>query len=135
MTPQQQKLLGILQGSFQQEGGTDFGTFMKKLATLLRDPNNKLVQMGNSAFLLLRKEPTTVEVHTFSTSPPNELVQAFQGLAKLLKNQGMRKAITYAENPAYASIAKQTGLPVRVGHTRKTLGGQSKAMYTFEVTL
>jgi hypothetical protein len=132
---QQQALLGIIQNSFTREGGTDFETFMKKLASLLKDPNNKLIQFGQSAFLLMRKPPDTVEVHTFSTESPQQLVQAFQGLAKFLKQQGIKKAVTYAENPAYANIAKQTGLPVKMGRAAKKIRGQDKPMYTFEVTL
>jgi hypothetical protein len=132
---QQQALLNIIQSSFTKEGGTDFTTFMRKLATLLKDPNNKLIQFGQSAFLLLRNPPDTVEFHTFSDEPPQKLIQAFQGLAKFLKQQGIKKAVTYAENPAYANIAKQTGLPVKMGKTAKKMQGQDKPMYTFEVTL
>jgi hypothetical protein len=131
---QQQEFLGIIQKAYAKEGGTDFNTFIRKLATTLKDPNNKLIQFGQSVFLMMRKTPDTVEVHTFSTEPPPALVKAFQALAKFLKSQGMKKAVTYAENPAYYGIAKQTGLPVRVARTQKKLSGQDKPVYQFEVT-
>ena len=132
---QQAQLLNIIKQSVEKEGGGDFNTFIRKLATVLRDPNNKLAQFGNSVFLLKRIQPGTVEVHTFSTEPPPQLVQAFQGLAKFLTNQRMQKAITYAENPAYFAIAQQTGLPVKMGQGAKKLKGVDKPVYTFEVTL
>jgi hypothetical protein len=136
VTPdQQQALLGIIRQSFEREGGTDFNTFLRKLGTLLKDQNNKLIQFGQSVFLMMRKAPDTVEVHTFSVEPPPELVKAFQALAKFLKSQNIKKAVTYADNPAYSSIAKQTGLPVRMGRAKKKFAGQEKPMYTFEVTL
>ena len=136
ITPeQQQAFLDIIRKAFEREGGTDFNTFLRKLATVLKDPNNKIIQFGQSVFLMMRKAPDTVEVHTFSTEPPQELVKSFQGLAKFLKSQGMKKAVTYADNPAYSSIAKQTGLPVKIGRTKKKLGGQEKPMYQFEVNL
>ena len=45
---QQQNLLNIIKQSVEKEGGGDFNTFIRKLATVLRDPNNKLAQFGNS---------------------------------------------------------------------------------------
>jgi hypothetical protein len=132
---QQQAFLNIIRQSFEREGGTDFNTFLRKLATILKDQNNKLIQFGQSVFLMMRKAPDMVEVHTFSVEPPPELVKAFQALAKFLKSQGMKKAVTYADNPAYSSIAKQTGLPVKMGRAKKKFAGQEKPMYTFEVSL
>ena len=132
---QKSQFLDIIKKSFEREGGTDFQTFLKKLATLLQNPAYKIIQFGQSVFLMQKKGPGLVEVHTFSTEPPQALVQAFQGLAKFLKSQGIQKAVTYAENPAYSMIAKQTGLPVKMGRAKKTFAGQEKPMYTFEVTL
>lgn len=136
VAPQQsQKLLGIIKESVEREGGGDFGEFMKKLATVVRDPNNKLVMFGNTVFLMKRIKPDTVELHTFSSEPPQNLVAAIQGAAKMLKQQGMKKAVTFGDNPAYVRLAKQTGLPVKVSQGAKVLKGQAKPMYTFELDL
>jgi hypothetical protein len=132
---QGEQLLNIIKGSFDREGGGDFNTFMKKLATVLRDPNNKLIQFGKTAFLMKRVKPDTVEVHTMSIDNPQGIVQAFQGAAKFLKSQGMKKAVSYADSPAYVKLAKQTGLPVRVGQSAKVMKGQAKPVYTFELDL
>ena len=136
ITPEQkQNLLNIIKQSVEKEGGGDFNVFMQKLASILQDPNNKLIHLGNTVFLVKRVPPDTAEVHTFSIDSPQNIVPAFQALAKVLKNQGIKKAITYAANPAYARIAKQTGLPVRMGQTKKKVKGIDQSVYTFEVTL
>lgn len=134
-TGHKEELINIIKQSYTNEGGTDFSTFIKKLATLLKDPNNKLIQFGKTAFLLLRKQPGMVEVHTFSAEPAKDIARSFQGLAKFLKSQNIKKAVTYADNPAYSMIAKQTGLPVKMGQSTKQSQGKSKPVYTFEVEL
>lgn len=125
----------IIRQAVMREGGGDFDTFMKKLASVLQDPNNKLIQFGNTIFLLKKVDPTTTEVHTLSSEPPEKLIQAFQGLAKALKREGLHKAVSYAPSPAYAKMIKAAGLNVKVGQGAKVLKGKGQPVYTFEVTL
>ena len=115
--------------------GMNMDMFMRKLATLLKDPNNRLVQVGNTVFLMMRTAPDTVEVHTFSSETPQNLVKNYVGAAKLLKNQGIKRAITYADSPGYVEIAKKTGLPVKISQGQKVIGGTAKPVYTFELEL
>ena len=61
---QKQSLLNIIKASVEKEGGGHFDTFLRKLASLLQDPNNKLAHFGNTVFLLRRTQPGLVEVHT-----------------------------------------------------------------------
>lgn len=125
----------VISQAATREGAGDMNAFFKKLATVLQDPNNKLVQFGNTVFLLKRIPPSTVEVHTFSSEPPERMVEAFKAAAKMLKNQGMSKAVTYADSPAYLKVAKATGLPVKVGQSAKVIKGQGKPVYTFTLDL
>ena len=132
----QMGVVDIIRKSFSQHGELgDFNTFMKKLGSLLLDKNNSTVQMGNTVFLLQRTAPDTVEVHTFSSETPQNLIKNYVGIAKFLKNQGIKRAVTYADSPGYVEIAKKTGLPVKVGQAVKTIGGKAKPMYTFELEL
>ena len=132
----QEQLLGVLRQAVQKETPNEnFDTFMKKLAKVVKDPNNKLIQFGNTVFLAMRKPPDRVEIHTFSSDDPSTLVKNFQGLAKLLKNQGIKHIMTYADSPAYLKVAKATGLPVKTGQSTKVIKGVAKPVYTFTVDL
>lgn len=107
----------------------------KKLAVMIKDPKNKLVQIGNSVFLMMLKDPETVEFHTFSAETPENLIKNYVGAAQLLKSQGVKRAITYADSPGYVEIAKKTGLPVKVSQSTKVIGGVAKPVYLFELEL
>ena len=132
----QEQLLNVLRQSVQKEAPDEnFDTFMKKLAKVVKDPNNKLIQFGNTVFLAMRKQPDRVEIHTFSIDNPSTLIQNFQGLAKLLKNQGIKQMYTYADSPAYLKVAKATGLPVKTGQSTKVIKGVAKPVYTFTLDL
>jgi hypothetical protein len=119
----------------QMPQGTDMDTFMRKLATALKDPKNKMVQIGNSAFLVTMIGDGVVEFHTFSAEQPQRLLKNYLGLAKVLKNQGVKKATTYSDRPEFVDLAKKSGLPVKVGQSQKLMAGQMKPVYTFELDL
>jgi hypothetical protein len=130
-------VLEIIRRSFNREKTTKdtFEVFVKKLATKLKDPNNKLAQFGNTVFLLQKIGPTSVELHTFSADTAANLIRNFTGAAKLLKNQGIKKVTTYADSPGYLEIAKKTGLPVKVAQSAKVISGKAQPVYTFELEL
>ena len=115
--------------------GVTMDTFLRKLATALQDPNNKLVQIGNSAFMLTLIGDGVVQFHTFSAEQPQKLLKNYLGLAKLLKNQGIKKATTYSDRPEFVDLAKKSGLPVKVGQSQKMMGKEMKPVYTFELDL
>jgi hypothetical protein len=115
--------------------GVTMDTFLRKLATALQDPNNKLVQIGNSAFMLTLIGDGVVQFHTFSAEQPQKLLKNYLGLAKLLKNQGIKKATTYSDRPEFVDLAKKSGLPVKIGQSQKMMGNEMKPVYTFELDL
>lgn len=130
-------VLDIIQKSMasQLPPGVNMDTFMRKLATALRDPKNKMVQIGNSAFLVSMIGDGVVEFHTFSAEQPQKLLKNYLGLAKVLKNQGIKKATTYSDRPEFVDLAKKSGLPVKVGQSQKMMGDAMKPVYTFELDL
>jgi len=115
--------------------GVTMDTFLRKLATALQDPNNKLIQIGNSAFMVTLIGDGVVQFHTFSAEQPQKLLKNYLGLAKLLKNQGIKKATTYSDRPEFVDLAKKSGLPVKVGQSQKMMGKEMKPVYTFELDL
>jgi hypothetical protein len=127
------QMLSIIKQSAEREGIKDFDKFVRQLATLMQDKNNKLVQFGNTVFLFKRINPTTAELHTFSSEPPPNLISAFQGAAKMLQKSGIKKVVSYADSPAYVKLVKQAGLPVKVSQGAKVIKGQAKPVYTFEL--
>jgi len=115
--------------------GVTMDTFLRKLASALQDPNNKLVQIGNSAFMVTLIGDGVVQFHTFSAEQPQKLLKNYLGLAKLLKNQGIKKATTYSDRPEFVDLAKKSGLPVKIGQSQKMMGNEMKPVYTFELDL
>ena len=130
-------VLEIIQASMgnQLPPGVTMDTFMRKLASALKNPNNKMVQIGNSAFLVTLIGDGIVEFHTFSAEQPQKLLKNYLGLAKTLKNQGIKKATTYSDRPEFVDLAKKSGLPVKVGQSQKMMGNAMKPVYTFELDL
>ena len=130
-------VLDIIQTSMgnQLPPGVNMDTFMRKLASALKDPKNKMVQIGNSAFLVTLIGDGVAEFHTFSAEQPQKLLKNYLGLAKALKNQGIKKATTYSDRPEFVDLAKKSGLPVKVGQSQKMMGNAMKPVYTFELDL
>jgi len=115
--------------------GVTMDTFLRKLASALQDPNNKLVQIGNSAFMLTLVGDGVVQFHTFSAEQPQKLLKNYLGLARLLKKQGIKKATTYSDRPEFVDLAKKSGLPVKIGQSQKMMGKEMKPVYTFKLVL
>jgi hypothetical protein len=130
-------VLEIIQASMgnQLPPGVTMDTFMRKLASALKDPKNKMVQIGNSAFLVTLIGDGVVEFHTFSAEQPQKLLKNYLGLAKTLKKQGIKKATTYSDRPEFVDLAKKSGLPVKVAQSQKMMGNEMKPVYTFELDL
>jgi hypothetical protein len=106
---------------------------MQKLAGLVKTKQAKLIQIGNTVFLVKPVAPGIAEFHTFTVEPPESLVKRFQAGAKTLKQMGFKKAVSYAESPAFAKLAQSTGLPVK---TTQALNPQTKKpVYRFELDL
>ena len=107
--------------------------FFFKLASMVKNAGAKLVQINNSVFLVIPKQQEVVEVHIATQESPKAIAKAYSGLAKTLQNQGVKKAYTYSDNPAFQSVAKLTGLNVKISQDTKYIGGQMKPSYVYEL--
>ncbi len=130
--------LQIIQKSAEHElpPGMNMQKFLSGVAHMIKSPHTKLVQIGNSVFLVQLKAQGTVEVHTFSAEQsPKALVENYKGLAKLLKNEGIKHATSYSPRPEYARIAQMTGLPVKISQTQKMIAGKMVPVQQFDMDL
>lgn len=109
----------------------DVNKIMQGLAFAVQDPRIKLVELGNTVFMVTVTKPGEVEVHTFSNETPQGLVRNFVELTKYLKNIGVKKASTYSDDGRFRKIAQMTGLPVQVSQTTKMIGTEMKPVYQY----
>jgi hypothetical protein len=101
------------------------------LVEMLKAPENKLVHLGNTLFLVMVKAPGQVEIHTFSEETPQALAKNFVDLSKYLKNIGVKRASTYSEDPRFKKIADMTQLPVKVEQSVNLIGTEMRPVYRY----
>lgn len=128
--------LQIIQASAKRELGPQMPVeqFIDKLGKMIQAKAVQLIQVGNTVFMIKPTQPVgTVEFHTFTVEPPESIVKRFQSGAKTLKQMGFKKAVSYADSPAFVKIAQMTGLPVRISQAASPQTG--KQQYRFELDL
>jgi hypothetical protein len=108
---------------------------MQTIAYMMQRKMIQLLQIGNTVFLLKPLGAATVEFHTFTTEPIDDLVKRYQAGINSLKQMGFKKAVSYAQSPAFVKIAQQTGLPVQVSQSQTMMGDKMVPAYKFEVNL
>lgn len=122
----------IIQQSVKQEQpDADINLVLHVLADKVQKKEIKLLQIGNTVFMLKPLDDQTVEFHTFTIEPISDLILRYRAGINTLKEMGFKKAISYSESPAFVKIAQQTGLPVRVSQEKTDKG----VTYKFEVDL
>lgn len=133
---QQLNSLQIIQESAKKEmPGTDMNRFTQTLAYMIQKQMVQLLQIGNTVFMLKPQGDGSVEFHTFTVEPPQDLVKRYQAGINSLRQMGYKKAVSYATSPAFVKIAEQTGLPVRVTQSQTMMGNQMVPAYKFEVDI
>ena len=125
--------IDIIQQSMRQQGfqDADIQKALSGVASLVKRPGAKLVNFGNSIFLVIVKAPGEVEIHTFSAETPQQLAKNYVQLSKYLKNIGVKKVKTYSDDVRFKEIAKMTGLPIKVNQTAKMFGKEMKPSYEY----
>ena len=134
--PKKQQLssLDIIRQSAQKESpGADVNKTIVALGTLIDKNVVGLLRLGDTVFMLQPKDPGTVEFHTFTVESPQQLPQRYKEAIPNLKRMGFKKAISYAQSPAFKRIAEQTGVPVKVSQEMRRVGTQMLPYYRFEV--
>jgi hypothetical protein len=125
----------IEQSARKEAPGTDIPRFMQTLAYMVQRKMVQLLQIGDTVFMLKPQPDGSVEFHTFTTEPIEELVKRYKVGINSLKQMGFKKAYSYATSPAFVKIAEQTGLPVRTTQSQTMQGNQMVPAYRFEVDI
>lgn len=121
----------IEQSVKQEKPDADVGQIMQTIAALMQKKQIQLLQIGNTVFMLKPLDDKTVEFHTFTIEPINDLILRYRAGISTLKEMGYKKATSYSESPAFVKIAQQTGLPVKISQEKTEKG----TTYKFEVDL
>lgn len=125
----------IQQSARKEQPGADVNRIMQTIAYMMQRKLVQLLQIGNTVFLLQPKEPGTVEFHTFTIEPLDDLVKRYQAGLNSLRQMGFKKAVSFAQSPAFVKIAEQTGLPVQVSQSQMMMGNKMVPAYRFEVNI
>lgn len=125
----------IEQSVRKEQPGADVNRIMQTIAYMMQRKMVQLLQIGNTVLLLQPKEAGTVEFHTFTIENIDDLVKRYQAGINTLRQMGFKKAVSYAQSPAFVKIAQQTGLPVNVTQSQMMMGGKMVPAYKFEVNV
>lgn len=121
----------IKQSLAQEDPSLDINHAVQTIAYMMQEKMIQLLQIGNTVFMLKPLDDQTVEFHTFTIEPISDLILRYRAGINTLKEMGFKKAVSYAQSPAFVKIAQQTGLPVRVSQEKTDKG----MTYKFEVDL
>jgi len=126
----------IMEASARKEApGVDPKRILSGVANIVKKKQAKLVQVGNTVFLVMPQPDGSAEFHTFTVEPPETLSKRYKAAANTLKQMGFKRAVSYATSPAFTKIAKDTGLPVKISQTQQMISGKMVPAYKFEVDL
>lgn len=95
----------------------------------------KLVQIGNTVFLVMPQPDGSAEFHTFTVEPVETLIKRYRAGMNTAKEMGFNKLTSYTNKPEFVKIAKDTGLPVKVSQSQQMINKQMVPAYKFEVNL
>ena len=129
--------LEIVKKSVYEQMGTkaDINTFLKKLASWTKKQNNKILQVGNTVFLLTLVNPQTCQVSILNADNEFNLIENIKGAVKALRNEGLKKITGYANDKKYLQLAQKTGLPFKVQQGQGMAQDGAVPAYTFELDL
>ncbi len=95
----------------------------------------KFLQMGNTVFLMTALGPGEIEFVTFTQEPLPTLIRRYKEAAEYVRKIGVRKVRAWAFHPGMLRIAKNIGLPVKIGQGEKMRFGRMVPAFTFEIDL
>jgi hypothetical protein len=119
----------------QMPPGVTREKFVIALARQIKTGPHKLLQVGNTVFLMTALGPGTIEFVTFTREPLPALIQRYKTAADIVRKIGVRKIRAWSPDPGMQRIAKSVGLPVTVGQGEKMLFGKMVPVFTFEIDL
>jgi hypothetical protein len=103
--------------------------------SMVTKKGGKLVQIGNTVFLVMPQPDGSAEFHTFTVEPVDTLIKRYRSGMNTAKQMGFKKLISYTNKPEFLKIAKDTGLPVKISQSQQMVNKQMVPAYKFEVDL
>jgi hypothetical protein len=94
----------------------------------------KLVQLGNTVFVIYPRPDKSAEFYNISVEPKN-LAKRIEALSNTLKQMGFIKMYTLSITPESAKIAEATGLPFKRVQSQMMSGKQMVPAFRYEVAL
>lgn len=125
----------ILVSAKKENPGLDEKKFTAQLGKLLKNPANKLLQVGQSVFLMFIKQPGVIEFHTFSTGTPQQLKQDALAAVQTVKRAGAKHLYTFTSDPRLVKLVQSTGLPWRVSQSQQVVGSHASPAYRLDLDL
>ena len=126
----------VKKAAYNQMGPqADIDTFLRKLAGWTKKQNNKILQVGNTVFLLTLVNPQACQVSILNADSEPNLIENIKGAVKALKNEGLKKMTGYANDQKYVQMAQKTGLPFKIQQGQGMAQGGAVPAYTFELDL
>jgi len=119
----------------QMPPGVDREKFVIALAQQIKAGPHKLLQVGNTVFLMTAVGPGTIEFVTFTREPLAALVQRYRTAADIVRKMGVKKVRAWSADAGMQRIVKSVGLPVTFGQGEKMLYGKMVPVFTFEINL
>lgn len=115
--------------------------FIEALAQNMRMGVTRLVQIGNTVFLINlmtnrgeRLPPKTVEFYPMSAEPEN-LLDRLRVFPNSLRQMGVVRAISYTDDPEDLQKLNNAGLPITVSQEMVFTEGQMQPMYRVEMSI
>jgi hypothetical protein len=113
----------------------DFDTFLRKFYGWITQPNNKLIQIENTLFMVTIINKDVCEIKIITADDEKDTIENFVAITKTLRRQGFKKMIGFADDKKYVDLAKKTGLKFNIQPQTKMVDGQPMQGYSFELDL
>ena len=104
------------------------------IASKVQKKEVKLVQLGNTVFVIYPRPDKSAEFHSVTVEPQN-LGMRIKTLSNTLKEMGFNKMYTLSITPQSEKLAQETGLPVKRVQSQMMSGNKMVPAFRYEVPL
>jgi hypothetical protein len=128
MTPSE-----IIQNSAQKRK-INPGSLMQRIAKDVQSQRTKLLQIGDTVFLLRMQGPSSAEVSIISDET-NKLPERIKAMTASAKQMGLSNLSILSTNAQSIQTAAKTGLKYKQGMSQTMRGGSMMPAYRFDIQL
>jgi hypothetical protein len=108
----------IVQSAAREMPNVDPNKVIEAVGMKVQKEGARLIQMGNTVLMITPKGPGVIELHTSSIDSPEEIVKQWRTfLTKTAKSMGIKKVLSYSNNPAITRLVQKVGLPIKISQT------------------